>query len=122
MCIRDRRGTEVQVPVLDNRHLTSFGFKALIDRQYPGQFTWVRQSRTGAAHQILRYRRSTDGHPAFEAPHTGWTFGMLTTGKRLANIERFIDSIEQSCDEPYEIILGPPVGLGDPERRRGVRV
>jgi glycosyltransferase involved in cell wall biosynthesis len=117
-----RPGTEVRVPVFDNHHLTSFGFKALIDRQYPGQFTWVRQSRTGPAHQLLRYRRTAEGHRAFAAPHTGWTFGMLTTGKRLANVERFIDSIEQSCDEAYEIIIVSPVGLGDLERRRGVRV
>jgi hypothetical protein len=55
-------------------------------------------------------------------PHCGWTFGMLTTGTRLANVERFVDSIEEHCHEPYEILIVSPVDLGAIGHRRGVRV
>lgn len=47
---------------------------------------------------------------------------MLTTGKRLAYVERFVDSIEQHCHEPYEIVLVSPVPLNALAARRGVKV
>jgi glycosyltransferase involved in cell wall biosynthesis len=115
-------GAEVQVPLLDNHHLTSFGFKALLERQSPGQFGWTGQTRTGPSHAILNYRRQAYAHPAYLAPHTGWTFGMLTSGTRLANVVRFIESIEASCHEPYEVLIVAPTPLPDLAAHPHVRV
>jgi glycosyltransferase involved in cell wall biosynthesis len=112
----------VTVHLIDNDHLTSFGYKALIERLFPEQFTWVEQYKDGPVHHVIRYRRSGVPHRAMTEPHSGWTFGMLTTGTRLANVERFIDSIEQHCHEPYEILIVSPVDLGAIGQRRGVRV
>jgi hypothetical protein len=114
-------GAIVEVPLTDNRHLTGFGFKALIDKLAPGEFEWVDQSTSGPSHR-LHYRRRRRGHPTYDTPHTGWTFGVLTTGTRLANVERFIDSIAAFCPEPHEILIVSPVALGDLERRPNVRV
>jgi hypothetical protein len=47
---------------------------------------------------------------------------MLTTGTRLGNVERFIDSIERHCHGAYEILIVSPVSLGALAARRGVRV
>lgn len=115
-------GAVLDVPLTDNHHLTSFGFKALLDRLAPGEFTWVEQAKAGPAQHRLRYRRARPVRAAYAAPHTGWTFGLLTTGTRLQNVERYIDSIAAFCDEPHEILIVSPVGLGDLERRPGVRV
>jgi hypothetical protein len=112
----------VEVRIVDNRHLTSFGFKALVERQFPGQFIWSGQRALGPGHHVLRYERRIDGHPTYSAPHTGWTFGMLTSGTRLTNVERFIDSIEAYCPAPYEIVIVSPVDLGPLARRPAVRV
>ncbi len=117
-----RPGVAVEATIFDNQHLTSFGFKALLDRLFPGQFTWVGQQSSGPAQHVLRYRRDGHVHATYAEPHTGWTFGMLTTGRRLEHVTRFIDSIEQHCREPYEILLVSPVSLGDLERRPHVRV
>jgi glycosyltransferase involved in cell wall biosynthesis len=115
-------GAQVETRLADNQHLTGFGFKALLDRQFPGQFAWTEQFREGPAVHLLRYRRYAPAPAWQSAPHTGWTFGMLTTGSRLENVERFIDSIEQHCHEPYEILIVSPVGLDALEERGGVRV
>lgn len=115
-------GTQVEVPIYDNQHLTTFGFKALLDRLCPDEFEWAGQASAGPHHQSMRYRRRVPAHATYIAPHTGWTFGMLTTGQRLANVERFIDSIEQNVREPYEILIVSPVSIGALEYRRGVRV
>jgi glycosyltransferase involved in cell wall biosynthesis len=121
-CVKfTQRGTRLEVRLFDNQHLTSFGFKSLLERQFPGQFAWAGQERDGSLH-VLRYERRTSSHRCYWEPHTGWTFGMLTTGTRLENVRRFIDSIERHCREPYEILIVSPKRLGDLERRRGVRV
>jgi GT2 family glycosyltransferase len=117
-----RPGGRVEVALVDNQHLTSFGFKSLIERLFPDQFQWIEQSGSGPAYHVMRFERRRSAHPSYTAPHTGWTFGMLTTGKRLENVERFIDSVEAYCDEPYEVILVSPVPLDDLARRRHVRV
>jgi GT2 family glycosyltransferase len=114
-------GAVLEVPLTDNRHLTGFGFKALLDKLAPGEFEWVDQSSSGPTHR-LTYRRRRSGHATYGAAHTGWTFGVLTTGTRLANVERFVDSITAFCPEPHEILIVSPVGLGDLERRPHVRV
>lgn len=115
-------GVTVEASIFDNQHLTSFGFKALLERLFPGQFTWVGQQSSGPVKHLLRYRRDARAHATYTDPHTGWTFGMLTTGKRLEHVARFIDSIERHCHEPYEILLVSPVSLGEIERRPHVRV
>ncbi|MGE0813473.1 MAG: glycosyltransferase [Vicinamibacterales bacterium] len=112
----------VEVPITDNQHLTSFGFKALIDRVAPGEFTWEAQAKAGPVHHVLRYRRRRPAHATVAAPHTGWTFGLLTTGARLENVERYVDSIAAFCDEPHEILIVSPVDLGAIARRPNVRV
>ena len=115
-------GARVEVALVDNQHLTSFGFKSLLERLFPGQFRWVEQTKTGATAHVLRFERRDLPHASYTAPHTGWTFGMLTTGTRLANVERFIDSVEAYCDEPYEVLIVSPVPLDEIARRRHVRV
>ena len=115
-------GGRLEVSIFDNQHLTAFGFKSVLDKICPGEFGWVGQVDEGVRTHVLRYRRRRPGPTWQSAPHTGWTFGMLTTGKRLANVARFIDSIEQHCREPYEILLVSPVDLGPLAERPGVRV
>lgn len=117
-----RPGAALQIPLMDNQHLTSFGLKALIDEQNPGQFAWSTQQRIAPAHHVLRYTRTAAPPAAFTAPHTGWTFGMLTTGTRLEHVQRFVESIEATCAGPYEILVVSPIDLGDLGRRPGVRV
>jgi glycosyltransferase involved in cell wall biosynthesis len=117
-----RVGSRVEASIIDNQHLTSFGLKALIDRLYPDQFGWSSQERHTPFSHTLRYERKRRAHRAYTAPHTGWTFGMLTTGQRLKNVEQFIDSVERYCEEPYEILLVSPVDLGEIADRRGVRM
>jgi GT2 family glycosyltransferase len=114
-------GARIEVRLFENQHLTAFGFKSLLERAFPGQFAWASQEKDGALH-VLRYERRAPSHACHTAPHTGWTFGMLTTGARLEHVERFVDSIEQHCHEPYEILIVSPVDLGAFERRAGVRV
>ena len=111
----------VEVCLRDNQHLTSFGFKSLLERLFPRQFAWVDQSTCGPV-KALRYRRRAAAHASVWAPHTGWTFGMLTTGARLDNVERFIQSVEAHCQDPYEILIVSPIALPDLERYGGVRV
>jgi glycosyltransferase involved in cell wall biosynthesis len=115
-------GAEVETRLTDNQHLTGFGFKALVDKQFPGQFAWTAQGREGPVTTQLRYRRYAPAPIWHDGPHTGWTFGMLTNGTRLDNVARFIESIEQHCREPYEILIVSPVALDDLESRRHVRV
>lgn len=115
-------GCHVEATIQDNQHLTAFGFKSLLEKLFPSQFAWLEQGKRGANYHILHFRRRAAGHRAYTAPHNGWTFGMLTTGTRLPNVERFIDSIEAHCPEPYEILLVSPVDLGEIGRRRNVRV
>lgn len=117
-----RVGARVEVPIFDNAHLTSFGFKSLLEKLFPNQFAWVDQTQHGAGHHILRYRRRTAGHATYTAPHTGWSFGMITTGQRLENVERYIDSIERHCPHPYEVLIASPVDLPHIARRANVRV
>lgn len=114
-------GSRIDVRMPDNQHLTSFGFKSLLERLFPRQFAWVEQS-TQDRLKTLRYERRAAGSGAVWAPHTGWTFGMLTTGARLENVERFITSVEENCREPYEVLIVSPVPLPSIESRRGVRV
>lgn len=113
---------EIEVQLTDNAQLASFGAKALLDQLYPAEFIWSGQTRLGATRHTLGFRRVAAHALHHRIAHTGWTFGMLTTGKRLAHVERFITSIEEQCREPYEIILVSPVALGDLETRKGVRV
>ena len=80
------------------------------------------QKKDGPLQHTFRYERKEPGHRTYSAPHTGWTFGVLTTGKRLANIEQFIDSVERHCREPYEILIVSAVDFGGIAERRGVRV
>lgn len=115
-------GARLEVPLTDNHHLTSFGFKALLDTIAPGEFAWDGQSRTQGPAHVLTYRRVRAPHETYTAPHTGWTFGLLTTGARLANVERFIESITAFCHEPHEILIVSPVDLGALEQRPNVRV
>jgi glycosyltransferase involved in cell wall biosynthesis len=115
-------GSELELQLIDNGHLASFGAKALVDQLYPAQFAWTGQSKHGGTHHHLVYRRVAEHAAHHRAAHTGWTFGMLTTGKRLAHVERFITSIEEQCRDPYEIIIVSPIGLGELETRKGVRV
>ena len=114
-------GTNIDVRLEDNQNLTSFGFKSLLERLFPGQFAWVEQS-TRERIKTLRYERRELGSPAVWAPHTGWTFGILTTGARLENVERFIQSVQQHCREPYEILIVSPIPLPDLETYRRVSV
>jgi hypothetical protein len=111
----------VEVALRDNQHLTSFGFKSLLERLFPRQFAWVDQATHGPV-KVLRYRRCAEADASVWEPHTGWTFGMLTTGTRLDNVERFIQSVEAHCQEPYEILIVSPVDLPALARHRGVRV
>lgn len=115
-------GARLDVALIDNQHLTSFGFKALLDTLAPGEFAWDGQSRTQGPAHLLSYRRVKAAHPTYTAPHTGWTFGLLTTGTRLENVERFVDSIGAFCQEPHEILIVSPVSLGALEQRPHVRV
>lgn len=115
-------GARVTVRITDNQHLTAFGFKALLDRVFPGEFTSTAQTTPGPGHHVLTYQRTRAGHATTTAPHTGWTFGLLTTGKRLEYVNRFIASIEAYCDEPHEIIVVSPVPLGSLAQRPNVRV
>lgn len=115
-------GHAVETSIVDNQHLTSFGYKALLDRLYPDQFAWSAQQRHSPLFQTIRHQRCKAAHRTYTASHTGWTFGMLTTGQRLQNVEAFIASVEEHCDEPYEILIVSPVDLGDIEDRPGVRV
>ena len=115
-------GAQLEATLVDNQHLTSFGFKSLLDRLYQRQFAWVSQKKDGPLQQTFRYERKEQGHRTYSAPHTGWTFGVLTTGNRLANVEQFIDSVERYCRESYEILIVSPVDLGALADRRGVRV
>ena len=112
----------VEMSVRDNQHLTAFGCKSVLEKLFPGQFRWIAQFKHGPIDHLLRYRRQAPGHRTYGAMHTGWTFGMLTTGTRLANVERFIDSIERQCHGPYEIVLVSPVDLGALAGRPHVRV
>jgi len=112
----------VEMSIRDNQHLTAFGCKSVLEKLFPGQFRWIAQFKHGPIDHLLRYRRQAPGHRTYGAMHTGWTFGMLTTGTRLANVERFIDSIERQCHGPYEILLVSPVDLGALAERRHVRV
>ena len=111
----------IEVCLRDNQNLTSFGFKSLLERLFPRQFAWVDQSTRGPA-KVLRYRRRAAAHASVWAPHTGWTFGMLTTGVRLDNVERFIQSVEAHCQDPYEILIVSPIALPELERYHGVRI
>lgn len=115
-------GARLEVPLTDNHHLTSFGFKALLDTLAPGEFVWDGQSRAQGPSHVLTYRRVKAPHATYTAPHTGWTFGLLTTGSRLENVERFVDSIGAFCREPHEILIVSPVSLGAIETRPHVRV
>ncbi|MFN7977143.1 MAG: glycosyltransferase [Vicinamibacterales bacterium] len=115
-------GARLEVPLTDNHHLTSFGFKALLDTLAPGEFAWDGQSRAQGPAHVLTYRRVKAPHATYTTPHTGWTFGLLTTGSRLENVERFVDSIGAFCREPHEILIVSPVSLGAIETRPHVRV
>ena len=115
-------GSAFQTTIFDNQHLTSFGFKSLLDRLFDGQFAWSSQHKGGPLQQTMRYERKRAGHRTYLTAHTGWTFGILTTGARLGNVEQFINSVEQHCREPYEILVVSPVDIGPLAARRHVRV
>ncbi len=115
-------GSRFETTIFDNQHLTSFGFKSLLDRLFHAQFGWCSQDKSGPLQHTLRYERKSGIHPSYVSAHTGWTFGLLTTGQRLRNVELFIDSIEAHCEEPYEILIVSPVDLGALAERRHVRV
>lgn len=115
-------GSKIQTTISDNQHLTSFGFKSLLDRLFNGQFAWSRQEKGGPLQHTLCYERKRAGHRTYMTAHTGWTFGILTTGARLGNVEQFIDSVERYCKEPYEILIVSPVDLGAIAERHNVRV
>jgi glycosyltransferase involved in cell wall biosynthesis len=116
------QGTEIELRLKDNVHLAGFGAKAEIDNLFPGQFLWSNQKTEGSNNHLLRYFRKGPVHPAYSAPHTGWTFGMLTSAKRMENVKRFVDSIERLCPDPYEIIIISPNENDFPSFGKNVRV
>jgi GT2 family glycosyltransferase len=111
-------GATVELRVTDNVHLSGFGAKAEVDRLFPRQFAWQGQDAIGPRAQALRYTRHAPPHASYVAPHTGWTFGMLTSGKRMAHVARFLDSIRRLCPTPWEVVLVAPHPLDLPEDDR----
>ena len=75
------------------------------------------RSNGGFAFAASRQRRST-----LLAPHTGWTFGLLTRGEKPERALAYIASIRQACQEPYEILVVCPQRLeflaGEPHVRQ----
>ncbi len=115
-------GLQLEIDLIDNQHLTSFGFKALLEELFPGQFTWKSQKKLSPYHHQLVYKRTDNAHSCYSAPHDGWTFGMLTTGDRRENIAQYVKSIEESCHDPFEIIIMSPVPLDEYNNHKHVRV
>jgi glycosyltransferase involved in cell wall biosynthesis len=115
-------GATVELRLKDNVHLSGFGVKAEIDRIFPGQFKWAQQDSFGKHFHILRYTRQGPPHPAYSAPHTGWTFGVLTTGKRIDYVKRLLESIKRLCPTPWELVLVAPhpLELDDDARIRTI--
>jgi GT2 family glycosyltransferase len=111
----------IEVCLRDNQNLTSFGFKSLLERLFPRQFAWVDQSTRGPA-KVLRYRRRAAAHASVWAPHSGWTFGMLTTECVSTTSSGSSSRSRRTARVPTRFSIVSPIALPELERYRGVRV
>lgn len=101
-------GNDLQIVMVGNHHLQWFGLKALLSQLAPGQFTLVDQICQEHGQWRLHFRRTAPVAEHYRAPHTGWTFGLLTLGDKPERTLAYLDSIRQACDEPYEAIVVCP--------------
>jgi hypothetical protein len=93
----------------DNAHLCWFGLKAAIEKLYPGQFRLVNQHHAPGKPGLSLWQRVSAAPAHHHARHTGWTFGVLTLGKRPDAVRRFVESIRRECaDHPHEILAIAP--------------
>lgn len=104
-------GHEVELVMTGNHHLQWFGLKAAVSHLFPGQFQLVHQEKNEHDEWRLRYRRNTPAPAQYTAPHTGWTFGLLTLGDKPQRALAYVDSIERACREPYEVLVVCPEHL-----------
>lgn len=105
----------------DNQHLTWFGLKSAIEKLFPSQFALLNQHHEGNGSWLTLWKRVAPAPAHHTDPHTGWTFGVLTLGKRLDAVQRLIDSIHQGIPEPYEILAVVPRRLPELAGQKGVR-
>ena len=93
--------------IRDNQYLTWFGLKSVIETLFPGQFSLTEQEISGTAHYLC-YKRTTEAPKYLTEPNTGWTFGMLTLGKRKSSVEKYIESIYKQKVNNFEILMIVP--------------
>jgi len=104
-------GNEVEIVMTGNNHLEWFGLKAAISQLFPGQFTLEKQDKNKHDEWRLLYRRTKEVQPHLSAPHTGWTFGLLTLGDKPERAITYFESIRQACHQPYEVFVVCPAHL-----------
>jgi hypothetical protein len=107
-----------------NQHLTWFGAKAVVEELFPLEFELIGQTRDANGQWVLSYRRGKAVAAHNAERHTGWTFGLLTLGKKRDEVLKYIDSIERACPDSYEIVIVCPhelTWLGDRSNLRVIR-
>lgn len=114
-------GNDIEIVMTGNHHLQWFGLKAVIAQQFPSQFTLVDQQSDQGGEWTIRFRRTAPVAPHYCEPHTGWTFGLLTLGDKPERALAYLDSIRESCNEPYEVIVVCPQRITQLEGREEVR-
>lgn len=107
-------GRTVAFILVDNAHLTWFGLKAVVEKLYPGQFQLLNQHKQDGNLWLTLWKRIRSAPAHHTTPHTGWSFGILTLGKRLDAVGRFVSSIRKEMgDRPYEILAVVPRELAE---------
>lgn len=101
-------GQTIRFVLYDNPYVTWFGLKAMMRKLFGADFVLTSQDIDSAPvrQTFRRVSQSTEWHAA---KHTGWTFGILTTGQRLDDLKKFEASVVAAAGgRPYEVLVVTP--------------